>query len=318
MAFPVNGVLDNFDRANAGPPPSASWTGPMDPADTFGLFVVTNQCKANGGGWGGAYWNGATFGTNTEVYCTVRSNHEFFLYARIASPGGAGAMDGYAVDFAFAGDVIKVYRIDNAVYTQLGTTISQTLAVGDQIGFSVIGSTITVYVNGTSVGTRSDSTYSAAGYIGADVEPSGILDDFGGGTLVTTSPLGTVTQTNAALALGKAKKKAINLVTETDLAMALGTRIKKKALGMVLETDLARPIGHGTITAPVGTVTQTNTALPIGKKKKKTLGIALQPSVALQILTPVTPVTVFLEAAFGNEPEGAASITGNAVPTGAT
>lgn len=156
----------------------------MDPSDTAGISVVSNQCKAGGGGFGGAYWNAATFGPDCEVFCTLALGavDGYLLYARIVNPG-AGTMDGYMGEFN-SSDVIRVYRIDNAVYTQLGADISTPIdASADQVGMRISGSTINVYVNGVWIDSRVDATYTAAGRIGLDIPANAIIDDFGGGTI---------------------------------------------------------------------------------------------------------------------------------------
>ena len=42
MAFPTTGILDDFNRGNEGPPPSANWTTLVQ-----GHKVVSNACTSN-------------------------------------------------------------------------------------------------------------------------------------------------------------------------------------------------------------------------------------------------------------------------------
>jgi hypothetical protein len=102
---------------------------------------------------------------------------------------GSGAVDGYAI-LAYTDGNIYVYKMTNWAYTQLGATIAQTMANGASLGVRMIGSTIDVYYKApagswTLIGTRSDSTYSAAGKVGVQFfdSTSHRLDDFGAGTL---------------------------------------------------------------------------------------------------------------------------------------
>ena len=67
------------------------------------------------------------------------------------------------------------------------------MSAGDSIGMSMVGSTITVYYKAsggswTSLGTRTDSTYTAAGrlQLGQWLSSSGVastIDNFGGGAI---------------------------------------------------------------------------------------------------------------------------------------
>lgn len=184
-SFPCSAILDNFNRANGGPPPSASWTTAWRPSTT-GFTVDTNTIVGSTGGDNSTYWN-TTFGPDVEVYVTMTdstSGSYRGLAARLVSEGTSG-VDGYEI-VAF-GNEIFVQRVDDNSNTTLGTVISQTYTIGDSMGMSIIGSTITVYYKvgagaWTSLGTRTDSTYSAAGKIGLRSENIH-WDDFGGGTM---------------------------------------------------------------------------------------------------------------------------------------
>lgn len=199
MAFPSASVLDDFNRANEGPPPSANWTTDFDGSGAAGLKVVSNQCAPNGTGACSGYWNAATFGPDCECYVTVAtvgaSTNVLHLYARLASVGTAG-VDGYSVQLAKAAgtDTLKLYRLDNGVHTQLGATVSQEFASGDSLGMDVTGTTVQLwYKSGagawTSLATRTDATYSAGGNLAVLTTGSTTwrLDNFGGGTVVTTT-----------------------------------------------------------------------------------------------------------------------------------
>lgn len=186
MSFPTTSVLDNFNRADEGPPPSDSWSFPIDPDNDGDVVVVSNECTFDG--FGGAYWSEETFGPDTEVYITASSTSTFELHARMTNPGFSGR-DGYLSEFNIGGDTIAIYRVDNNTATQLGDDIPFTLADGDVLGLAIIGSAIIAYVNGVAVAIRTDDTYTTAGYIGVAGEDGGVFDDFGGGTRVyATSP----------------------------------------------------------------------------------------------------------------------------------
>lgn len=193
-AFPTNSVLDNANRANEGPPPSANWT------DIYGASDVRVVSNALTPGLSSEYtsgyrWNAASFGPDVEVYYTITNkgsngSSAGRLFARIDSSGN----NGYSIQWDSFVSQIKINKIDGAgSETQLGATISQSISSGDAIGMFVQGTTIELWYklsggSWTSLATRTDSTNSAAGYIGFDIYNPGvgtnpIIDDFGGGTI---------------------------------------------------------------------------------------------------------------------------------------
>lgn len=199
MAFPTQGVLDNFNRGDEGPPPSGDWAHPAWNGNG-GLEVVSNQCAAEGAGYNDSYWD-VGVGPDCEVYVTIPTlpadGEEMGLFLRAKDPG-AGGLDGYEVYMAkVAGagnDVTRVYRLDNEALTQLGADITQEFAAGEKLGFEAVGSTLTVYqYTGAawgSLGSRDDATYGAAGYIGVELQNTTVrVDDFGGGTIGAAAAL---------------------------------------------------------------------------------------------------------------------------------
>ncbi len=200
MAFPTTGILDNFNRNNEGPPPSASWSA-MYSGLTGGWEVVSNQCTVDSLGVAGAcanYWNQATY-ADSEVYTTIVTKPAdttyFILFARAVDVTGT-TPDGYVLRLAtVAGagnDVVTFRRSDNAVQTQLGDAITQEVAAGNSFGLEIISDDLTAYLNTgswASIGTRTDATYSAAGYLCITTTSTAtVLDNFGGGTVVAAVP----------------------------------------------------------------------------------------------------------------------------------
>ncbi|MDP3704086.1 MAG: hypothetical protein U1C74_25920 [Phenylobacterium sp.] len=197
MAFPTTGLLDNFNRATEDPLGNGTWSGPI--RATNGQMKVGSGGSANAitrsaGTPGQSYWSVATFGPDSEVYATISTvpgNGDYvYLYARIVNPNTAG-LDGYAmVMIKQAGDDIwQIRRIDDSAETVLGANATQELASGESMGFEIIGSTLTAYRKSagvwSSVLSRTDATYSAAGYIGiGSATTVAIEDDFSGGTVV--------------------------------------------------------------------------------------------------------------------------------------
>lgn len=192
MAFPTTSVLDDFNRANTGPPPSANWTSGA--FNTSGLKVVSNQALRVAGANGDGFWNPSTFGPDGEVFVTLvnlAASGNIYLYLRLNNVPGFATANGYALYAASAGSTI-VYRIDpGGAATQIGSTMSPGFTAGDSVGASIAGSTISVYKKTggvwSLVGTRSESTYTTSGYIGLAINDNDTqaTDDFGGGTILS-------------------------------------------------------------------------------------------------------------------------------------
>jgi hypothetical protein len=189
--FPASGILDDFNRANEGPPPSANWTGFVGLSQGDNLEVISNQLGTTTTD-ASAWWNVSTFGPDCEVYCTlpVVSGANVYLYARGANPG-TGTLDAYLVFWSSGGNVFT-YRIDNDILTQLGTQVALSLAANDKLGLEVVGDDLTIYADTagswTSRDAHVDATYSAAGFIAIGTNNTASrFDDFGGGTVVAAS-----------------------------------------------------------------------------------------------------------------------------------
>jgi len=194
MPFPTSGVLDDANRANVGPPPSANWTTALLTVDgANGHKVLTNRIVGNGID-AQSYWNAADYGPDCEVYADVATqSDDMYLFLRLVSIG-SGTTDGYALELKLT-DSWQLQRVDNGALTGIGLAVVSAVANGDAIGFEVIGSTLKGYkrVSGvwSEVLSRTDSTYSAAGKLGiGTVATATALDDFGGGTIVTAPVFG--------------------------------------------------------------------------------------------------------------------------------
>jgi hypothetical protein len=202
MAFPVSGVLDDFNRADASVLGS-NWSLASD----FGLGGPDNQGISSNQLYhiGNQYvnycimrWNVSSFGPDMEAYLTINSKptgssgDPTSLIARMIV--AASQVSGYTVDADYEDNLIKIFREDNNVGTQLGASIAQTISAGDRFGIECIGTTISAYYkvgagSWTNIGSRTDATYASAGYIGfylagnEDNSHNGKWDDLGGGTI---------------------------------------------------------------------------------------------------------------------------------------
>lgn len=138
-----------------------------------------------------AYLTGGSYGPDIHLGITIAADpgtgNGVLLAARLITP----AFNGYTISLVKnAGtDTILLRRLDSGAPTSLGSW-SQEINVGDRIGISCVGSTITAYYdNGggwTVIGSATDATYSAAGTIGLDiVNTSARVDDLVSVDLVT-------------------------------------------------------------------------------------------------------------------------------------
>lgn len=199
MTFPTTAVLDTFNRADENPLGNGNWST-IAPYDDGALKLVSNQAAMSGliTEYNGSYWSAATFGADCEAYVTIPTapvaTGRIYLNWRVANPTSATLFSGYTLELikVNAGtDTLKVFRTDNAVDTQLGATINQEVSDGDALGISMVGATITVYYQAsggswTALTTRSDSTYTGAGYIVLQIALGTLTrcDQFGGGTYI--------------------------------------------------------------------------------------------------------------------------------------
>ncbi len=193
---PSLGVLDNFNRANQGPQPSSSWSK-FGGSVGEGLQVSSNAVTRTSSGSyrQGSYWNPSTFGPDSQVYVTVNNRtagDEIELGVRLNSVG-AGTTTGYSLNID-GNDNWGFSKYTNGNGSGLDTGTVKSIAVGDKIGLTVSGSTLTAWHkpaagSWTVVSTINDSTYTGAGYIGANIagSSSSAIDDFSGGTTPTST-----------------------------------------------------------------------------------------------------------------------------------
>ena len=197
-AFPVNGVLDDFNRANGSL--GSNWDG-----QTWAYSVSSQQMSV--GNNGDIYWSASSFGANQEVYVTLSDINTYADEIDLLLKSQASSWTG--------GAVLEVYYdADNGLaqvwsyttqqdWVQRGSDISVTFADGDRFGAVATSSgQVEVYKN-TQLLATVDVTgwpyYSSGGYIGLwMINANGMkLDDFGGGTV----PQGNAPSWNLAAAL---------------------------------------------------------------------------------------------------------------------
>lgn len=187
-------LLDDFNRANENPLANGNWTSIVEQTDSGGLQLTSNVVAKTGSGttWSESYW-GTTFGPDTEVTAkinTIGSTDAFALWLRVTNPG-LSTMSGYLADFSFDTTAMTIYKCVSGAFTSIGTITISTYSAGDIIGFSAIGTTLTVTRNGTAIKTITDSAITGAGKVGLGInnKGSGTLDDFSADTVSTTKSI---------------------------------------------------------------------------------------------------------------------------------
>jgi predicted outer membrane repeat protein len=184
--FPLNPVLDNFNRANGAI--GTSWSG-----YTSAFSIASNQLDVNANGWNTSIlWKGSSFGADQEAYVTFAqvdsgSNEQSLVLKSQSSSGTTTGLIYILYDGASKTVQVWTYH-PTQDWVQYGASIPVTFAAGDQLGARARpDGTVEVYRNGTLLGTRSITSwpyYAGGGYIGLWMvnAPNALLDNFGGGT----------------------------------------------------------------------------------------------------------------------------------------
>ena len=197
--FPTTAVLDTFDRANTGPPPSANWVNELG----SGFKVVNNVVVPNTYGAKqdhGSTWN-TPFGADQEAYFTFKSfpttgnGGETCVMLRLqtANSSTANRYEVCAFYSPAGNDTVQVWKQVNTNWTKTySRSIGRDFTAGDIFGASIIGSVIKIYLNGSVVASTAAPDITGSGYIGIASYhlSSGTYDDFGGGNVTSVS--GTV------------------------------------------------------------------------------------------------------------------------------
>lgn len=206
MAFPTTGVLDDFNRANVGPPPSANWTSSVGSGHKVASNVMVGQAT---GAQRGSYWSAASFGGAQEAYGQVtvklNNNNDMSFELRISSPGASQSCYRVTMWQRTGNDEFNAYRVVSGTQTGIGSTYvpGVEFAANDWWGarvYAISGGTRIEVYHKPSAGSWGLLTYwddlsspinASGGYIGVKNWQSAAtsmgLNDFGGGTVVTAS-----------------------------------------------------------------------------------------------------------------------------------
>lgn len=248
--FPSTPILDNFNRADTGPPPSASWDTTVSGnlldvryAGAPGLAVRSNAAKALADGEASMRWSAVLSSSDNEAYCTLNQiAYSVELWARHEgrSAVNTGSPWGYLVFWSGGSQNLRIQKYGPggvAGYADLTATaaIPGGAVSGMKLGIRCQGTSITAWYmkpggSWTQILSATDSTFTSGPQLGVLVyQQFMILDDFGGGRIAveqaaagTVTPAGALTigRTSNAVAAGGAL--APTSVLSRSLARALG------------------------------------------------------------------------------------------------
>lgn len=190
---PQTGILDNFNRPDEGPPPSANWDSSTD-----SFRVVSNEAVGDEGKTTvGNSWT-TPFNADSEAYVTITSWD---------SSGVVDIMVRYDIDnstgYMVSLDVDGHFVIGEVPWVQLGYINIGSTSNGDSILIRAIGNTISALYKPMSgewsqVLSISNSTYTNTGKL--RIQSAGNvfaphLDNFGGGEITGPTPTPTPSNT---------------------------------------------------------------------------------------------------------------------------
>lgn len=199
MTFPTTSILDDFNRSDEGPPPSADWSTDPRNVGTLGLVVQSNELRTESGANDGeAWWSGDAFGPDQEMYLTLTYGGDFPNMEMWLRVDGAGTSGVTAYLLYVSHSDIRFQKYVSGSYTTLGSVIGHSLDTGWSVGFSVVGSTLTSYLKDnvggawTQFHTETDTSLTTGDNLAfLAFDDNLTYDDFGGGTYAGGAPANT-------------------------------------------------------------------------------------------------------------------------------
>ncbi len=188
MGVPVGARLshslpasDDFNRSNESPM-AGNWSTPASGADPF--FLSSNVVQGTGASnenYG--YWNADVFPDDQFSQATLVSNTSSFdcgVSVRVSTSTASSYSFGNRGNTATTG----IFKIASGTFTLLLTS-GTPVANGDVLKITAAGTTLEGFINGVSIGTTTDATYTS-GSAGLNGYGSGgvcAFDDWSGGAV---------------------------------------------------------------------------------------------------------------------------------------
>jgi hypothetical protein len=181
----TEGISDNFNRADGAL--GSNW---LNSPTLSGLTIVSNAVNSAGATWKTAYWNQAVnaFAANQSSQVTIPVAAAGVFTAAVVRHQAAASS--YYFAFVNAGtNQGLIYRSDAGTFVNLVIQPSVTVVAGDTLKLEIIGSNLTLYVNGVAKAVATDATY-ATGQPGISAN-NGTIDNFAafGGLTGTSGPI---------------------------------------------------------------------------------------------------------------------------------
>ena len=188
LPFPSTELVDDFNRADTGPPPSASWTT----HDGVGLLVAGNRVNPSTSGTDNAsHYHVKAYGPSLDVTCKVdtKGANWMSLVLRLTNTAGGG-FRAIEVAWLVSPNAIVVFDALNGTYTQVGPRYPVAWASGDSLGVRAMGSAIRPYIQAgagawNQVGYIWDTSHALeAGFVGMNLGSTDMFgDDLRAGTI---------------------------------------------------------------------------------------------------------------------------------------
>jgi hypothetical protein len=185
--FPTTSVLDTFSQSG---PLSGNWKSPaLQDTGTVSVSVTRGQTVSSSG-TASALWIASTFGADEEAYLAVptlpAAGHTFQVDTRVSSltPSNVSM---YFLQVTPSKQLWDLRRKINGAGSTSMKTFTAPFAAGDSAGLQLVGSTITAWHepgtgSWTSVGSVTDTSITAGGYIGFTLGDTTVRGGaFGGG-----------------------------------------------------------------------------------------------------------------------------------------
>lgn len=191
-------ATDNFNRADQNPI-AGNWTQ-VSSLSGFGQAQLSgNQVIANVAGtrasywWNAQSWNADQWASIKVTTCLANSNLGVSL--RNSTSGAATCYMCLFLGTAGSAGTIRIQKFVTGTFTSLFSATNFTVNLGDIITGSVIGTQLSMYVNGNLwlTGTDGSIASGAAGWVvnGTTLNTNAAIDDWVGGNISTPNPIPT-------------------------------------------------------------------------------------------------------------------------------
>jgi len=204
-SYPTTGILDDFNRANAGPPPSDLWDTTVSGnghdlrySNAPGLLISSGAAKAAADGEASMRWSAVLASADNEAYCTLNQvAYSVEVWARHEGRAdvNTGSPWGYLLFWSGSGQNLRLQKYGPGggvgwVDLTAAVAIPGGAVNGMKLGIRCLGTAITGWYQKpggawTQILTVSDSTFTTGPQVGVLVyQQFMVIDDFGGGVYV--------------------------------------------------------------------------------------------------------------------------------------